>query len=391
MHIARQNRKGNAAFTALSIIALLSFATLTVDIGHARMTRAQIQNAVDAAAHGAVAYLDRTDAGVADAEATAIYLGALNTADGSALTLTASDVTFGIYDWDDGTFTVTADATLINAVQVSHQKLDIGAIFALVSFGQETLGAGASSMAVVPQGSPATAVSCYLPIAVPSCAVDGKGTFEFKTSSNGSDSAGWAALPSDDVPKPDGNFLKQQLSGSDCQPGAVGDSVNVLNGEVAKASSVAAERINHGNDGEGPWSSGSLSLTAPDAWPTDQWDKPDASEQMASSSVNTDVFANYGIAGPVMLVSRDDNANGINDFCEDIDGDGVVDPPDWTKPMDLDGFAYGMIYDVKATGNPKSASVKINTDFNIDDYATEGGGTIENGLLYHEPPRIIPL
>src|SRR5262245_12077798 len=122
---ARRERVGNAAFTAVSMICLLGFGALTVDIGHARKARAELQNAVDAAAHAGVLELDRTDAGLEAARAAAVAMASVNLADGDPVALADGDVVTGVYD--GSTFTPSSDAAEVNAVVVTHQKLDIDA------------------------------------------------------------------------------------------------------------------------------------------------------------------------------------------------------------------------------------------------------------------------
>jgi Flp pilus assembly protein TadG len=388
----RRARVGNATFTAVSVLCLLGFGALTVDIGHARMVRAQLQNAVDAAAHAAVLDIDGTDAGLVAALDAALLVGASNAADGAAVTLSPDDVVFGIHA--DGAFTPSTDAALVNAVVVSHQKLDVETTFGLAAFGVSTLGAGASALAVKPGPSPASAVSCYLPLAVPRCAIQGPGIFDFQASSNTRDTAGWAALPGADGTRPNADFLMQQLSGLDCIGAEIGSTIEAMNGNAGSATASALERINAGGMGPGPFTSRGTEFAAPDEWPVDRWaDTPTASERMGGSGVSRDVFGQYGIAGPILLVSQDADADGEDDFCDDDDGDGLPDdPPNWTGEMTLEGFAYGLIYDGKTNGRSTKGTlrIRINTEFDFDDYATDGGGDVDYGLVFQEPARLMP-
>jgi Flp pilus assembly protein TadG len=384
----RRDRKGNAAFTAITIITLLGFATLTVDIGHARKAKAELQNAVDAAAHAAIAEINYTDPGLVAAENAAISVAALNVADSSSVTLTSSDLTFGEYDWTNGTFTATSDSSLVNAVIVATQKTDVDAIFALASFGVDTLTAGASTMAVVPPGTPATEVSCYLPFAVPMCAITGEGIFEFTASSSNTDTAAWATLEDG---TPSGAFVQEQLRGVNCEGAAVGESVSLNGGAIAAGVQEIRDRINLGDDiGTGEITTvGGHEYKAPDPWPTDQWsDQPTTA--MTGSDIESGVFGDYGIAGPVMLITAGDTGegggiagNGIDDFCD-------PSPPPYIQEYELSGFAFGMVYDAKATVSYMPFTIRVNTEFNFDDYATDGGGDNDFGLVFHEPPRVLP-
>src|SRR5688572_23906428 len=106
----RSRRRGNAAFTAVSVLCLVGFGALTVDIGHARKVRAELQNAVDAAAHAAVLDLDYTEAGLERARASALDVALRNLADRDPVALAYGDVVFGVYD--GSTFTPSADAAV---------------------------------------------------------------------------------------------------------------------------------------------------------------------------------------------------------------------------------------------------------------------------------------
>jgi hypothetical protein len=391
-HHRRRARVGNAAFTALSVVCLLGFGALVVDIGHARKVRAELQNAVDAAAHAAVLDIDGTAAGLESAEAAAIEVASLNTANLEPVDLTPNDIVFGVYG--DGAFTPSSDPAEVNAVRVTHQDLDIGTIFGLAAFGRETLGAGATSLAVVPPPEPASAVSCYLPIAVPRCAIYGRGIYDFQASNNTNDTAGWAALPGEDGSRPNADFLKKQLSGEECQGAEMGETVEAMNGSASAATSTALKRINYGGTGPGPFSSGGLDYQPPHDWPFDQWpEQPLGSDRMGGSGVSRDVFGEYGISGPIMLVSKDADEDGEDDFCDDDDGDGEPDDePNWTGEMTLEGFAFGMIYDGKTNGRGSQGvlRIRINTEYDFDDYATAGGGDADYGLKFEEPVRLMP-
>ncbi len=96
--------------------ALIAMASLAVDFGRARMAKAELQDAADAAARAAVLSLSQ---GASAARANAVALAAQCRVDGSALVLQSSDVTFGT--WSNGTFTAVANESNLsnaNAVRV---------------------------------------------------------------------------------------------------------------------------------------------------------------------------------------------------------------------------------------------------------------------------------
>lgn len=390
---ARRDRAGNAAFASLTILTLLGFGALAVDVGQARKAHAELQNTVDAAAHAAVLDLDFSTEGLESARTAAEEVAMLNTVDGVAVELSEGDVVFGSWDDEEGVFTASSDPEEIDAVVVSH-RIAVSAVFGLVAFGVETLSAGASGMAVVPAPEPASAVSCYLPIAVPYCRIDGPGIFDFVASSNPNDTAGWAALPGADGTTPTADFLKRQLSGSQCADAEIGTAASVMNGTANSVTAAALERINGGPLRATSWTSGGLTFEPPDEWPAEEWpDRPALSEQISRSGVSVAAYGSYGIAGPVMLVSKDADGDGEDDFCDDDDGDGIADrPPNWNGQVTLEGFAYAMIYDGRPSGGGVDATlrIRVNTARVFDDYVTATGGHAEYGLGLPHGPRVLP-
>lgn len=120
-----QGQDGNAVvLVLLSIIALLGMFAIGLEAGWIYSTRAQAQNAADAAAHAAVLELQECDADAAaraDAIAAAREAMTANLVAGRALELGDDDIVFGrYYPYSDGSeknFVVTNDNP--NSVQVA--------------------------------------------------------------------------------------------------------------------------------------------------------------------------------------------------------------------------------------------------------------------------------
>ena len=95
----RRTRRGAvAAQVAVSLVVLLGFTALTVDVGHLYNARAELQRTADAAALAAVLELGggKSDTLVVqDARQTAANYAATNTVLGEGVVLEQSDIIFG--------------------------------------------------------------------------------------------------------------------------------------------------------------------------------------------------------------------------------------------------------------------------------------------------------
>lgn len=420
----RRTRKGNAAYTALTCITLLGFATLAVDVGHARKAKAELQNASDAASLAGVAYINGTSAGITAAEAMAIAVGNANFVNGAAMDFTAADVEFG--EWDGTNFTVSGVVEDINAIRVLRANHQIDTIFGLAAFGQSTMGAGASSIAIRPPPTPATAVSCYLPVAVPSCRVmdqvdtNGDGVYnsetddapttaiDFVASGNNGDNAAWASLTTSG--SANASFIMNQFdpAAGACEGASLFNDdgtpaeVDLNNGNLTSGYSAASDVITDQLDYEPSTVSRWDDDPGAEYW-TGYNESPEWDERIYidnehgqdtysdfeytdntgnSKSWETDAEANpaWGrtIQGPIMLVSGPDtDGDGVDDFCD------TDNPANFTGNHTLVGFAWGAIYDV-STRNGNSMNIRINVDFDFDEYSTAGGGTTDVGLVFYD-------
>lgn len=166
-------RRGNAVLVVMSLTALLGFTAMAVDLGLVIVAQAQVQVASDAVAHAAASALDGTSDGVSAAAAAASAVAAHHTVLGDTLSLGVDDVTVGRWDDDLGLVEET-DPRLVDAVEVRLDAVRVYTAFASVSFGITDVGVATSTLTRRPAlAGPARSTSCYLPLAVPACHLDG--------------------------------------------------------------------------------------------------------------------------------------------------------------------------------------------------------------------------
>jgi Flp pilus assembly protein TadG len=105
-------------YVVISLIVMLGFASLAVDLGRVIVAKTQLRAAADAAARAGVAALPQ---GSNDAITAAVNMAAQNNADGSPVVLNAStDVVIGT--WNADTYTFTAGGSNPNAVEVFARR-----------------------------------------------------------------------------------------------------------------------------------------------------------------------------------------------------------------------------------------------------------------------------
>jgi hypothetical protein len=112
----RRRRAVAIVYVVLSLVALLGFCSLAVDLGRVQVAKTELRRAADAAARAAAAQLSTgNDAAVI---AAAVYMAGQNNVDGTPVVLNpATDVVF--INWiSHGNFTVVATAAQANAVKV---------------------------------------------------------------------------------------------------------------------------------------------------------------------------------------------------------------------------------------------------------------------------------
>ena len=132
MHNSFKNNRGQIlVLVAISLVVLLGFAALAIDVGYFYHTKNQLQGAADAAALAGAAKLDGTNNLIqTDARIEAIKYAALNSASGSPVHLSSDDSNVlandnGINDITVGSWvtnTYHAGGTPVNAVQVKARS-----------------------------------------------------------------------------------------------------------------------------------------------------------------------------------------------------------------------------------------------------------------------------
>lgn len=167
-------RRGNAIIVALSLSSLLGFSALAVDVGVISLQRVELQQALDDAVLSGSGALDGTKEGLARAVVVAAKVASAHEVSGASLSLQRGDLQLGSYG-ADGTFTRyldDRDPSTVTALRLSHSsELPIFGLSAIFT-GKSARELKTDSRGVRGEGSRyASGVSCYLPLAIGSCAV----------------------------------------------------------------------------------------------------------------------------------------------------------------------------------------------------------------------------
>ncbi len=102
-------------YIVIALVALIGICSLAVDFGRVQVAKSQLRHAADAAARAGAAGLATS---ATQARTNAIAIAAANSVDGSALTLSTSDIDVG--NWSGSTFTL--NGTPSNAVRVNASR-----------------------------------------------------------------------------------------------------------------------------------------------------------------------------------------------------------------------------------------------------------------------------
>jgi Flp pilus assembly protein TadG len=158
----REKRGAVSVTVALSIVLLVGFGAMAVDLGHFMTTRTQLQNAADACALAAANKL-LADGGqhdatltISDALAMAVQVAQDNVAAKKNLSLSGSDVELGVWDQQSRSFTVVTGASSpdeVNAVRVTVRRDNASngpiSTFMAGIFGMTNLNVQASAVAYI--------------------------------------------------------------------------------------------------------------------------------------------------------------------------------------------------------------------------------------------------
>jgi len=344
MHPPGPRRGSIAVLFAVSLVVLLGFGALVVDVGYMRIVEAQLKNAADASSHAATQLLDGTDEGVEAARSVAMELARRNKANGKSVSLDANTagltdggLVLGEYDFEAQDFYPDGEVEDLNSARVSVDDSAVQAAFSSLAFGREGLRAEAVTTSARPVGGGAGGVECFLPLAVPSCTFDEHpegewNTIEFHFSSANDDNLGWGYIGE----HPNASNVGDQLA--DCQDHGevtVDDIVHLNNGVITSALKSLT----------------SLVSTSPTSWDADLWGP--MPEQDDASDVS-----NYGGTWerPLIIFDADD--------CSNLG---------FTHSETITGFAWGVVYDVSWKGSDKMVKMRIET-MEERDIGTQGGG-----------------
>ena len=219
---------------------------------------------------------------------------------------------------------------------------------------------GVMVMATTGEVQGAGGVNCYLPLALPDCAIqdaiDDGGTIEDLTlvlNPAGIDNIGWA-IPGDAGANADN--VKDQLNGNCSGDEAeIGGPVDLNNGVIDKALQILADNIDDSETvyTDGPW----------DAQPA----------QHAKS-----VISNYGntYEGVIMIF------DGEGDYCDE------GGKAKWNTTETITGFAWAAVFDV-TDGGAKDKNMRVSIDMsNEHDYGSKGGGDDDSNITFTTASRV---
>jgi hypothetical protein len=120
-------RRGIAMFYVIvSLIAMMGFVSLAVDLGRVQTAKTELRRAVDAAARAGLASLMQ---GTSAVRTAAVNMAANNKCDGSTVTIASSNVVAGVWNNNTHTFSSSGTAdnvTTFSAVQVSASRTKAG-------------------------------------------------------------------------------------------------------------------------------------------------------------------------------------------------------------------------------------------------------------------------
>jgi Flp pilus assembly protein TadG len=162
---SEQRRSRRASYLmvfVVSLVVLVGFTALAVDLGTLRLANTQLQIAVDASALAGSSQLDGTTEGVERARASALAVAQMNKVRGAEVSLDVTDLEFGV--WTGGVLVASADPHEIDAVRVTGLISDVPTPFAGFSFAQGTADVTATSIGQRPPPEPAAWSQCFLPV-----------------------------------------------------------------------------------------------------------------------------------------------------------------------------------------------------------------------------------
>lgn len=341
---------------ALSMASLLGFAAVTIDISYGRVVQQQLQNASEAAARAGTMKLDGTGEGLEEARETAITVAALNFAAGASVVVDDTDVTLGSWDDATDTFVASEDPAEIDTVQVRARVSGLDLLVSPAAFARYTMPVSAKSRVMVQRGG-ASAVSCFIPLAIPDCILDREGVdgiqdLKLQLNPAGVDNVGWGRPNG----HPNANWVRDQMG--DCEAGgevAVGDPIGLNNGVISSAIAELDSQIESSST----------------RWSTAKWGA--LPTRPSNSNIATAKYGNT-YEGPIMVF------DGGPGYCTGSGGKFNQDEP-------LVAFLWAAVYDITGNGSKTNLSVRIDTSGSYD-YGTAAGGP-DYGVSFNGSPRLV--
>ena len=364
------SRRGNAIIGALTLIPMLGFASLSVDIGLQRVVNTQLQVMADAATVSGVYMLDGTGQGVNNALNEVVQVASQNTTY-FGYQPRIEEIKFGKYE--QGVFheLPSYEFEEINAIQMNpvhtHPSRLAGTAYGIFELNSE-----ASATAVRPTGGTAKNVNCYLPFAVPVCHFEDLGEGEnpppLELNLMNLNTVGW----SNPDGNPNTNSIISQLS-DQCASGVAsvytdedGDTqennIYISNGQNNAAASYIANVIND------------KTSTEPDEWPYDIF---------GSRYLRDGVHANLASESEISAMNWGNNISGVMPIIEHKCGKNFV------GTARIIGWTYAYIYDTKTKGKGEK---NVWMQFDLVSEYDLGTGHVDDGtgnVVGTTPPVLV--
>ncbi len=353
-------RRGN--YTGLLILSLpvvLGGGAIVVDLSTQKVIRTQLQAVADIAAMAGTEELDGTQEGLERARAKAARAAARNTVNGRLAAIHEDDLLTGAWRPAQGELDVDAPVEEIDSLQVAVGDGAIPTTLARIAFNDDTMSASGASTGFRPPDEAASAIGCYLPLAIASClfdlyTVEQLNEITLVVNPAGIDNAGWGRVGA----SPSASFARDQLR--DCEQDGiieVGDQVGLMNG-------VASTAVNEVHD--------QLKVTST------RWD-PDWGTQPPRMSGSALSASQYGrtLEGAIIVF------DGGSGYCQGGGGSFNGSEP-------LVGFAWAAIYDVRTSGSSTEKNIKLKLDTYVDrSIGLRGGGGTFAGVTWQPPPLLV--
>lgn len=357
---SRRSRGNYSGMLVLSLPTLIGSGALVVDLSTQKVVRTQLQAVADISAMAGTDLLDGTSEGVEAARAAAIRAALRNEVNGAPVALVTDNLQIGAWDGEVGRLDTQAAVEEMDSIQVAADLDGVPATLASLVFDRDHLSVRGASTGFKPPDDAASAVGCYLPIAIPSCLFQHYTTDQLQDvtlvlNPAGVDNMGWGRVGG----HPNANFLRDQIW--DCEQDGIigiGDEVGLQNGVVSSAMAEVRSAI----------------VASTTRWDTEAWGPQPA--RMSGSALSA---AEYGRTLEGAIIIFDGGAG----YCQGSGG-----PFNGYEP--LVGFAWAVVYDVRTSGGASQKNMKMKIDTLVDrSVGLRGGGGFFAGVTYDNPALII--